>query len=245
MFSKTRFIIGFLDKISWRVFKMRFLDELLTRDKFFWRFTFRVAKLPGSESLSMFKRKRFKLNNSVEFLLFQFSSLSNQILLLVFQSKSQEFFSWILLYIFNQVVQSNLFSWREKNLLIFFETRCKYWQFFFRDRNLLILFLTRILRGGGSDDRSSSEITDISNNSSSWLQLKILELSSRMMMEIWKVLDRWWCTKVLARHLSRTLVMDVWLYQILKQDWHCNICSDFDQCEACYEVMDADLQPLG
>ncbi|KAL2641590.1 hypothetical protein R1flu_009177 [Riccia fluitans] len=30
---------------------------------------------------------------------------------------------------------------------------------------------------------------------------------------------------------------------ILRQRWHCNICPDFDLCEACYEVMDADQLP--
>ncbi|XP_058115199.1 auxin transport protein BIG [Magnolia sinica] len=30
---------------------------------------------------------------------------------------------------------------------------------------------------------------------------------------------------------------------ILRRRWHCNICPDFDLCEACYEVMDADRLP--
>ncbi|XXG55217.1 hypothetical protein AAC387_Pa03g2931 [Persea americana] len=31
---------------------------------------------------------------------------------------------------------------------------------------------------------------------------------------------------------------------ILRRRWHCNVCPDFDLCEACYEVMDADRLPL-
>ncbi|WOK95227.1 auxin transport protein BIG [Canna indica] len=30
---------------------------------------------------------------------------------------------------------------------------------------------------------------------------------------------------------------------ILRRRWHCNICPDFDLCEACYEVLDADQLP--
>ncbi|KAF3783370.1 Auxin transport protein [Nymphaea thermarum] len=30
---------------------------------------------------------------------------------------------------------------------------------------------------------------------------------------------------------------------ILRRRWHCNVCPDFDLCEACYEVMDADRLP--
>ncbi|XP_073003648.1 auxin transport protein BIG [Typha latifolia] len=30
---------------------------------------------------------------------------------------------------------------------------------------------------------------------------------------------------------------------ILRQRWHCNVCPDFDLCEACYEVLDADHLP--
>ncbi|KAJ0989688.1 hypothetical protein J5N97_008044 [Dioscorea zingiberensis] len=30
---------------------------------------------------------------------------------------------------------------------------------------------------------------------------------------------------------------------ILRRRWHCNICPDFDLCEACYEVLDADRLP--
>ncbi|KAK8916209.1 Auxin transport protein BIG [Platanthera zijinensis] len=30
---------------------------------------------------------------------------------------------------------------------------------------------------------------------------------------------------------------------ILRQRWHCNVCPDFDLCEACYEVLDADRFP--
>ncbi|KAK1310864.1 Auxin transport protein BIG [Acorus calamus] len=31
---------------------------------------------------------------------------------------------------------------------------------------------------------------------------------------------------------------------ILRRRWHCNVCPDFDLCESCYEVMDADRLPL-
>ncbi|GMP68783.1 hypothetical protein CsSME_00028279 [Camellia sinensis var. sinensis] len=30
---------------------------------------------------------------------------------------------------------------------------------------------------------------------------------------------------------------------ILRQRWHCTVCPDFDLCEACYEVLDADRLP--
>ncbi|KAG8056405.1 hypothetical protein GUJ93_ZPchr0002g24937 [Zizania palustris] len=30
---------------------------------------------------------------------------------------------------------------------------------------------------------------------------------------------------------------------ILRQRWHCNICPDFDLCETCYEILDADCLP--
>jgi E3 ubiquitin-protein ligase UBR4 len=30
---------------------------------------------------------------------------------------------------------------------------------------------------------------------------------------------------------------------ILRQRWHCNICPDFDLCETCYEILDADRLP--
>lgn len=30
---------------------------------------------------------------------------------------------------------------------------------------------------------------------------------------------------------------------ILRRRWHCNVCSDFDLCETCYEMMDADRLP--
>lgn len=30
---------------------------------------------------------------------------------------------------------------------------------------------------------------------------------------------------------------------ILRRRWHCNVCPDFDLCESCYEVMDADQLP--
>ncbi|XP_062198953.1 auxin transport protein BIG-like isoform X2 [Phragmites australis] len=31
---------------------------------------------------------------------------------------------------------------------------------------------------------------------------------------------------------------------ILRQRWHCNICPDFDLCETCYEILDADRLPV-
>lgn len=30
---------------------------------------------------------------------------------------------------------------------------------------------------------------------------------------------------------------------ILRRRWHCTVCPDFDLCEACYEVLDADRLP--